>query len=211
MSKKDLSVLAPEKKDAFNRIVRWYSKSDITLTPDEEHILARWCHVDARWREGMDEQAIVDDLKEKFGISSFTAQRDIGHAQQLFARVKQVSKKYLLDLHRQNIERDLMKVRKQLWEPCVDETGKSIPRNPDDKEISALARLNDSYTKAVVALPDDQQDDPLPPPKFIFQLAPGQKIEVDMGYEDAAALADSIEDLKEVDGVYQSDDDEAGN
>ena len=201
----------PAKKDAFSRILRWYSKSDITLSAEEEGILTRWIHVDALLRDGSkDEAQIIVDVKEKFGVSSFTAQRDIDNAQQLFGRCRQVSKKYLLDLHRQNIERDLNRIRKNMF-TYVDKDGKVSERQPDDKEITALAKMSDTYTKAVVALPDDQLEDPMPPPRFIFLLAPGQKIEVGMSVDEAALLADAIEDLREVDGVYQSEEDEEGN
>lgn len=206
--KKDLSVLAPVKQDAFHRILRWYTKSDITLTAAEEAILSRWIHVDALLRDGSKGfEEMVADVELNFGVSKFTAQKDIDSTQQLFSRCRQVSKKYLLQVHQENIARDLHKIRKNLF-TFTDEDGKTEERKPDDKEIAALAKLNDSYTKAVTALPDDVIDDPLPPPKFIFQLAPGQKIEVGMSYEDAVKLADSVEDLHEKDGVYQTEGDE---
>lgn len=209
MSKKDLSILVPEKQDAFSRILRWYTKTDITLSSSEEAILNRWLHVDAKLREGCTYDDIIANLVKSFAVSKFTAQKDIDNTQQLFSRCRQISKKYLLHIHSENINNDLQKIRKRLFSYTDEKTGKVVEILPDDKYINALAKLNDSYTKAVTALPDDQLEDPLPPPKFIFQLAPGQKIEVGMGYEEAAQLADSIEDLKEVDGIYQTNEDES--
>jgi molybdopterin converting factor small subunit len=208
MGKKDLSVLVPEKQDAFTRIVRWYSKSDITLLANEEAILNRWIYCDALMREGSKAyEEMVADVEEKFGVSKFTARKDIDSAMQLFARVRNISKKYLLHIHAENINHDLQKIRKRLFTYTDKKTGKTEEQIPDDKNIGALAKLNDSYTKAIVALPDEQNEDPLPPPKFIFQLAPGQTIEVGMSYDDAAKLADEIVDLQEnAEGVYTTED-----
>jgi hypothetical protein len=208
MGKKDLSVLVPEKHDAFTRIVRWYSKSDITLLAQEEAILNRWIYCDALMREGSKAyEEMVADVEAKFAVSKFTARKDIDSAMQLFARVRNISKKYLLHIHAENINSDLQKIRKRLFTHTDKKTGKTEEQIPDDKNISALAKLNDSYTKAIVALPDEQNEDPLPPPKFIFQLAPGQTIEVGMSYDDAAKFADNIVDLEEnAEGVYTTED-----
>lgn len=204
--KKDFSVLVPEKGDAFTRILRWYQKSDITLLAEEEAILNRWIYCDALMREGVkDYEERIDAVVEKFGVSKFTARKDFDKASQLMGRLRQISKKYLLHIHAENINADLQKIRKALFVQ-TDKKGEATARTPDDKEIGALAKLNDSYTKAIVALPDENETDPLPPPKFIFQLAPGQTINVDMNYEDAAKLADSITDLHEnEEGIYAED------
>src|SRR5687768_16215763 len=115
MSKKDLSVLVPEKQDAFNRILRWYTKTDITLTAAEEGILTRWLHADAKFRDGFCNDEIVAEIVEQFSVSKFTAQKDVDNAQQLFARCRQISKKYLLHLHSENINKDLQKIRKDFF------------------------------------------------------------------------------------------------
>jgi hypothetical protein len=208
MSKTDLSVLVPEKQDAFSRILRWYSKSDITLSADEEAIMGRWIYCDALMRDGSkDYEERINDVVVKFGVSKFTARRDFDKSSQLFGKLRQISKKYLLHLHAETINADLQKVRKMLFFKKAKD-GKIEDRQLDEKEIGALAKLNDSYTKAVTALPDENHEDPMPPPKFIFQLAPGQKIEVGMAYEDAAKLADEIIDLHEdEEGIYTTEND----
>lgn len=205
-----LNVTVPEKGDAFSRIMRFMTKADITLNVQEEVILDRWVYCDVLMRQGIKgHDEIVEDLKVKFNVSKYTAERDISCTQSLFARSRQVVKKYLAHIHEENARQDLQRVRQQLFYK-IGKDGQLVERKLDATEIMALAKMNDSYTKALMSLPEEEMADILPPPKFFFQLAPDQKIELALTYDDAIKEADAIIDMEENEsGVFEikNDDD----
>lgn len=189
--KKDLSVLVPEKQDAFSRILRFMTKSDITLNANEEAILDRWCYCDVLMRsrkKTTDE--IVADMVKRWDVSKFTAINDINATQKLFAKSRDVNKKYLLHHH-------------------IEQIGLSIQKaGLKDTNLELMPKLFDSYTKAIQALPDDETADKLPPPIMNFFIAPGQQLSGVPTIEDAIAQADEILMQANVDGVYEIKKDE---
>lgn len=182
MSKKDRSILVPEKKDAFTRILRFMTKADITLAADEERILDRWIFVDVllRLRTKLHEE-IVEEVVKRWGVSKFTAINDINFTQRLFERSRQMSKKYLLHQHIEHIGQLIAGTKK-----------------PDP-------RLLDSYTKAIMAIPEEVVGEKQPPPVFIFNVAPGQTLDGVMDKDEALAAADAmIQDMEAgEDGIYR--------
>ena len=190
-----LKLLVLEKKDAFSRIVRFMTKADITLNADEEVILDRWVYCDVQLRQGVKTQdEIVQDLCKQFSISKFTAINDINHTQRLFERARQASKKYLGHIHLDRINQDISRLRDKVYKD---------DRKPNDDELQTLAKLYDTYTKALLALPDEQIADKQPPPLFIFNLAPGQQLGELPSADEAMKAADDIINMQENgDGVF---------
>jgi hypothetical protein len=104
------------KKDAKSRIVRFLTKTDITLNSEEEKILARWEKADFLMRQGMAYADIILKLTGDFQISKFTADNDISSAQEVFARSRKLNKRYLAHLHLEDIMQDLKLIRKKLFQ-----------------------------------------------------------------------------------------------
>jgi hypothetical protein len=211
MSKKDLSIALPEKQDAFSRILRFMTKSDISLNSLEEIILDRWVYCDVLLRDGRKtHEEIIEDMRSKWQVSKFTAMNDINQTQRLFERSRQVSKKYLGHIHLERINQDLQKVRASLFEKYLDKkSGKEKESVPNTFEIQALAKLYDAYTKALQALPDELVSEKQPPPMFVFNVAPGQSLPTPMDPADALAEADRIINMEQnPDGSFEMKEDE---
>jgi transcriptional regulator with XRE-family HTH domain len=180
------------KKDAKSRIVRFLTKTDITLNSEEEKILARWEKADFLMRQGMAYTDIILKLTGDFQISKFTADNDISSAQEVFARSRKLNKRYLAHLHLEDIMQDLKLIRKKLFK--LENGEQTIP---DEKEMMALAKLHDSYTRQLNAIPDDIQHSDVQKPVIIFELA-GAPVEVPMDVAKAWLLSEKfIQDLPE--------------
>jgi transcriptional regulator with XRE-family HTH domain len=180
------------KKDAKSRIVRFLTKTDITLNSEEEKILARWEKADFLMRQGMAYADIILKLTGDFQISKFTADNDISSAQEVFARSRKLNKRYLAHLHLEDIMQDLKLIRKKLFK--LENGEQTIP---DEKEMMALAKLHDSYTRQLNAIPDDIQHSDVQKPVIIFELA-GAPVEVPMDVAKAWLLSEKfIQDLPE--------------
>lgn len=171
----------PEKNDAFNKILRYMVEADITLSAQEEKILSRWIYVDGRLRERkFKEPVLVEMIMERFGVSKFTALNDIYQTQALFGACRRVSKKYLLIHH-------------------AEEIAMQIERYKSDRSMAhLLPKLNDSYTKALAALPEEVNKNILPPPVILLNPVAGQEISRPMTIEQAKAkLLDKLKKQSE--------------
>lgn len=197
--------LLPKKRDAFKAILRFLTDADVKLRVEEESILKRWEHCDLLLRaKSKTEQQIIDDIAERFSVSVYTARNDIYHTQNLFAKSRQINKKYLIHHHLERIDRDIQLIRSQIFSKGND--GKiSIP---DPKQQAALAKLYETYTYTLNCVPEDSLEDRQPPPIFNFLLAPGQLIEAPMQLDDALAKADAILLKKNKAGVYSMPEEE---
>lgn len=169
---KDIVPFDSEKNDAFTKILRFMTDADIVLSAEEEKILDRWIYCDVLLRQRkFKEEDIIDKIKDKFSVSKFTARNDIYKAQALFEGARKVSKTYLLHHH-------------------IEDIALHIERIKFDKSLShLLPKLYDSYTKAVLALPDETNKNVLPPPVFMFNVVQGQEIKKPMSFEEARAAA----------------------
>lgn len=159
-----------KKNSAFERILRFLSDGDVVLVANEEEIMQRWiyCHKQLIQRKFTDGQ-IVDKVVENFGVSSYTARNDIYHAQALFGSIIKANKKYLLYNHAEHI---LL----------------TIEEFKNDKDLKyLLPKLFDSYTKAVIAIPEEINRDRQPPPMMNFFILPGQQVNSAKGFEEALA------------------------
>lgn len=170
MSSRNNTVEQNKKNSAFERIQRFLSDGDVVLLATEEEIMQRWiyCHKQLIQRKFTDGQ-IVDKVVENFGVSSYTARNDIYQAQALFGSIIKANKKYLLYNHAEHI---LLTIE-------TFKTDKSL--------VYLLPKLFDSYTKAVVAIPEEINRDRQPPPTMNFFILPGQQVNSTKSFEDAVA------------------------
>jgi len=184
---KDLVPIENEKNSAYNRILRFYTDDDsgIVLSADEEQLLKRWQYCDRLLlqRKFKSEQ-IADKIKAQFGVSSHTAQNDIAKTQLLFGAARRASKQYLLIHHAEDIALQIERIKY-------------------DKSLAhLLPKLYDAYTKAVAALPEEQNKNILPPPVFLFTTPDGQPIAKPMGIEEARAKAkEKLQQIKDADYI----------
>lgn len=207
MHKREFAVR--KKRQAFDAILRFMTRDDITLSAEEERILNRWIYCDSlmRSKQYTDEQ-IIQKMIDAYQVSVFTANNDINYAQDLFAKSRRLNKKYLIHHHLQRIDEDLERIRKSLFKVIKGEDGApDYYPSIDAKEMAALAKLHETYTYTLNSIPEELQKSILPPPIFQFLLAPGQVITRPMSTEEAMAKADIL--LKEnKDGVFTSETDE---
>lgn len=193
--------LLPKKRDAFKAILRFLTDADVKLKVEEEAILRRWEHCDVLMRaKSKTEQQIIDEIKDKFGVSVYTARNDIYQTQKLFGKSREINKKYLIHHHLERIDRDIQLIRSQIFSKSNDGT----IRIPDPKQQMALAKLYETYTYTLNCVPEDSSEDKQPPPIFQFILAPGQVIESPMLIDDAIKKADAILLTKNKDGIYEA-------
>lgn len=199
----------PKKRPAFVAIRKFMCDGDVKLHVEEEAILNRWIYCDALLREKeKNEEQIIDDLVQKFNISPFTARQDITNTQRLFADARKINKKYLIHHHLQRIDEDIQRLRKVFFSVATDKDGNPVQNVPDEKELSAYAKLMEAYTYTLNSIPEEIQVDKQPPPIFQFLLAPGQVIEKPMQIEDALQKAEAILLKQNPDGVYEMQEEE---
>ena len=190
-----------KKNDAKSRLIRFLTKSDIVLTGEEEKILTRWEYADRLMRQRtFGTEAIRIKIQQEFGVSRFTADNDIFSAQEIFAKTRQLNKKYIAHLHLEDIQTDIRRIRQRWYE------NGSIP---DNKEISALAKLHDSYTRQLDNLPDETPQQDVQRPIIIFELVGAQDLKMPMDVDRALKLADRFINNLPILDVEESSPDES--
>jgi len=157
MSNKEVALT--ERETAFNRILRFMNEGDITLTADEEQILHRWnyCYK-LQLQRKYTSRHIAEKIKAVYDVSIYTANNDVYNAQALFGGSIKTNKKFLLHHHAENI---LLLIEQY-------KTDKAL--------VHLIPKLLDSYTKAIVAIPDEINKDKTPPPVMLFAIIPGQSV-----------------------------------
>jgi hypothetical protein len=166
---KDLVPFDNEKNDAFTRILRFYDKADIVLTAEEELIMDRWIYCDVLLRSRKHKtDDVIEKIKEKFGVSKFTAQSDIRNTYSLFGQTRTISKEYILSHH-------------------VEDIQMTIERFKYDKSLAPLLpKLYAELTRAANALQDVTTRKVLPAPVVIIgSLTINQNDEKKMTIEEA--------------------------
>lgn len=202
MPKDELQKLS-KKRDAFTAIRAYMLGDETELRLEEEAILNRWIYVDTMLRrKDKDEAEQIAELIEKFNIKSHTARNDIYAAQRLFADARRLVKKYLIHLHLERIDQDIQRYRKLVFQKD-EKTGKDIA--PDPKDVSALAKLQETYTYTLNSMPDVEAHAKTPPPKMMFLLAPGQTISAPLDLETAMKNADAIIMKQNNEGTYTAE------
>jgi len=177
------------KIDAKTRIIRYLTKSDITLTAEEETILARWEHIDLLHRQALSYTDILLKHTLKFNVSKFTTNNDITAAQEVFARSRKLNKRYLAHLHIEQLQDDLKRIREGFFK--IDaETGKY--ETLSHKDVAALARIHEAYTYQINSLPEDQQTPDVPKPVIQYNLVGVNNQPLLMDINTAMELADKF-------------------
>lgn len=177
------------KIDAKTRIIRYLTKSDITLTAEEETILARWEHIDLLHRQAISYTDILLKHTLKFNVSKFTTNNDITAAQEVFARSRKLNKRYLAHLHIEQLQDDLKRIREGFFK--IDaETGKY--ETLSHKDVAALARIHEAYTYQINSLPEDQQTPDVPKPVIQYNLVGVNNQPLLMDINTAMELADKF-------------------
>jgi hypothetical protein len=168
--RKSKEILTTEKENSFSRIMRFLTDGDISLKPQEETILARLNHsYKLQLQRKFTERQVCEKIQTIYQVSYWTAQSDYYQAQALFGGAIKTNKKFVLHHHAESIM--------VFIEQCKI-----------DKSLVALVpKLMDSYTKAILAIPDEINKDKLPPPVMLFAVIDGQSIPVPKTFDQAMA------------------------
>lgn len=196
----------PKKREAFKAIRAYMLGDETQLRVEEEAILNRWIYCDTMIRrKDKDESGQIEELKEKFSIKAHTARNDIYAAQRLFADARRIVKKYLIHLHLERIDQDIQRYREMVFRKDK-ETGEYYAADP--KDISALAKLQETYTYTLNSMPDIEKEPKAIPPKMVFLLAPGQTINAPLDMETAMKNADAMILKQDSHGTYTAEDEQ---
>jgi hypothetical protein len=168
--RKSKEVITTEKENAFARILRFLTDGDITLNPSEEQIVARLNHsYKLQLQRKYTERQVCEKIQSIYQVSQWTAQNDYYQAQALFGGAIKTNKKFVLHHHAESIM--------VFIDQC--KTDKSL--------VHLIPKLMDSYTKAIVAIPDEINKDKLPPPVMLFAVIEGQSISMPKTFDQAMA------------------------
>lgn len=196
----------PKKREAFKAIRAYMLGDETQLRLEEEAILNRWIYCDTMLRrKDKDEAEQIEELKEKFNIKAHTARNDIYSTQRLFADARRLVKKYLIHLHLERIDQDIQRYRKMVFKKNI-KTGEYFAADP--KDISALAKLQETYTYTLNSMPDVQKEAKSIPPKMVFLLAPGQTINAPLDMETAMKNADAMILKQNSEGTFTAEDEQ---
>jgi hypothetical protein len=177
------------KRDFKTRIIRFLTEVEpAPLTSDEETVLARWESADRLMREKRTDEFIINHLKVTYGVSTTTAHNDLYSAMDVFGKARKLNKSYLLHHHLGRIDQMIEKIRRK-WE---EKSEGDKEYYPTEKEIAAVARLNDAYTYALNSMPEQRDRASMPPPVMIFKGIKGTTVATGMSVEDALTYADEI-------------------
>lgn len=191
---------------AKERIKRFLTEGDISLSGDELTIMQRWEFADRLMMQGNSITALLrKKIMDEFCVSSTTADNDIFSAQEVFGEVRKINKRYLGHLHLQDIHADLARIRKKLFE-TEDKDGKKIATIPNHKEIQALAKLHETYTYQLNSLPDTDPPPVIKRPIFLFSLVNGEAPKAPMQLEDAMKMSEQFIDAEVIPDKIKVDD-----
>lgn len=169
---------------AKERIKAFLVGDDVTLSPEEITILTRWEKVDLLYRQSTPFEDIIKALTEApYSVSRFTAQNDVFASMEVFASSRKVNKKYILYL---KFERQLQDIER--YRESIFKKGKFVG---DQKDIMALAKLEEAATYTLNSMPQDVERPPFVPTKVVLNLVKEDAIPLEMPLADALKLADS--------------------
>lgn len=188
-----------QRGDAKTRIGKFLAGEPLLLNSEEEKILARWESANELLiAKEMTWVQIRDHIAATFKVSRFTAENDISNAQEVYGANRKINKRFLLHLHLDRMDRDIERIREGLFFREDDVKGVKFNRNPDAKEIAALARLSEAYTYTLNSIPDTSDRTKLPPPIYVFKLPDGVSITQPMSIEAAMQAADEYITFEDV-------------
>ncbi len=152
-----------------DRIIRYKTVGDIVLTAEEERVLLRLEYADMLMRTHHSYCEVRDALEEKFGVSRFTADKDFGMTQEIFARSRAINKKYEGGIHLDRINRMIKHYESMLLEK--DKDGFKKLGSKEQAQIGAiLTKLYDNYTYQLNSIPSENPVGKIVVPSMIFQL-----------------------------------------
>lgn len=164
------------KNDAYSCVLAYIMHPETnTLNSEQEKILDRWifCNLMLRDRK-LKEEDIIDKIKDKFGVSKFTARNDIGYTMALFVEARRYSKEYLLYNH-------------------IEDIGLMIEKWKLDKSLAPFVpKLLHEYTLAISKLPDTINQKNRPKVVNNFFLIPGQNAQPPATYDEAIIEASKM-------------------
>jgi hypothetical protein len=145
------------------------------LSSEQEKILDRWIHCNIMLRDRkLKEEDIIDKIKDKFGVSKFTARNDIGYTMALFVEARRYGKEYLLYNH-------------------IEDIGLMIEKWKMDKSLAPFVpKLLHEYTLAISKLPDTINKQKRPKVVNNFFIVPGQNTQAPVTYDEAIIEANKM-------------------
>lgn len=176
------------------RIRAYLVGDEITLTADEIATLARWEKADLLYRQAVPFEEIIKTLTlQPYSVTAFKAQNDLFNAMEVFAAARKVNKKYLMFLKYQRQEQDIERYRKSIFEQFyIDEvTKEKYPVPPNEKQVMALAKLEEAATYTLNSMPQEQERAPVVPTRVMLHLVPEDDIPLELPLHETLKLADA--------------------
>lgn len=177
---------------AKERIKAYLVGDDIILSAEELKILSRWEKADLLHRQGQMMQEIIEALTGGDDpVSRFTAQNDLFAAMEVFAAARKINKKYLIFLKYQRQEQDIINYRKSIFFEIDEKTNKEVPRKATEKEVMALAKLEEAATYTLNSIPQEQDKAAFVPTRVMLHLVDDDQIPMELSLTDTLKLADA--------------------
>lgn len=195
MAKKYLDAPVTSVKD---RIVRYKTVGDIILNAPEEVVLVRWEYCDLLIRTGHSYMEVRDKIMERFGVSRMTADKDWSATQDVFAKVRNINKKYDGGIHLDRLKKMIEFYEKQIYE--LGEDGKRLRTMKELKDIGAvISKLYDSYTYQLNSIPSEAVNSKTIVPAMFMNLTKNTYINTPMEADQALQAADDYLDFENID------------
>jgi hypothetical protein len=173
---KSVVIQLPEKNDAVTRIKKFMLPEDsgIVLNPDEEKMLDRFIFCKGLLCERkFTRDQIEEKLKIKFGVSIYTARKDVNNTYKVFASITNDYKKFSLQLQVEDISMEINRCK----------TDKSL--------IHLLPKFFAEKTRSIAAMPVDVEDSDLPAPVILINIS-GTMANKFIDASEARAEADAL-------------------
>jgi len=180
-----------KENDSKSRIIKFLMQEPVELKAEDEKILARWEAADKLLQDELSFREICDQLVQTYAISRFTAQNDVFSAQEVFGQARRMDKRYVMFLKFERQEKDLMKIRRALFNMDDEDEKLRGKFTGDAKDMAALAKLEEALTYTLNSMPSEDVAPPAKQPVFLFNfagIAPAAPMPVEVAMEEADAL-----------------------
>ena len=139
-------------KSQRDRMLAFYMGQDVVLTPDEESLKVRLNYVKTKLYDwSLSVEAIVEEIVDTFGVSTYRAERDVADANYLFGKSLVISKSLVAGQTVERIKQDIALIR---------ELGK----------VDLLPKMYEALIKAVKELPADANNSKKTPKIFLYSV-----------------------------------------
>lgn len=160
-------------KNDVEAVIRYLLDDAIKLSPAQDQLCTRLMWADKLQRDRTKSRTeIIDDIKEKFGVTEYRAEQDYYDAQKVFGETRKLSKNYLLSHQIEKLQ--------LLAQKCEDE-----------KDFEMAARFMAALNNAIEMLPADDHKKEPPPTHLTFVFngpAPIDQKPIDQVLKDAESL-----------------------